>query len=328
MILSVTLNPCIDHTLCVDGLKVHDTNKVVRIETDAGGKGVNLSRIVAELGGETVATGFLGGDCGHIVHRTLERQGVVSDFVDVQGETRTNFSVESGDGPPTTFNSPGAPGNLSDWKKLIAKVGVLATKADWVATGGSLPPGVPPDSYAVLGRLVRDSGANWALDADGGALKLGLAAGPDMVKPNLREGERLLGTSMKNLRQALAAVKDIHKLLKQNGSRLSLAAISLGDKGAVLATGDGAFFALPPSVGANSTIGSGDSFLGAFLLSLTKGSDHQVALRMGCAAGAATALSDGTRIGSAKDTERLQSKVVVTAEHELAPSELDGWPRP
>src|SRR5690348_1023172 len=116
MILSVTLNPCVDHTLFVEGLRPHQRNKILRLETDAGGKGINLSRIVAELGGDAVATGLVGGDSGRLVAAALERQGVRNDFVEVAGETRRNFSVESGDGDPTTFNAVGPEVTGIEWE--------------------------------------------------------------------------------------------------------------------------------------------------------------------------------------------------------------------
>src|SRR5687767_14387149 len=105
MILTVTLNPSVDRAVFVDRLKVNDTNRVVRTETDAGGKGVNLSRVLRELGGETVATGFLGGGTGAYICKVLDLQDVPHCFVEVSGETRTNFSVEDAEqNPPTTFN--------------------------------------------------------------------------------------------------------------------------------------------------------------------------------------------------------------------------------
>ena len=109
MILSITLNPCVDRTLFVDGLNVHDANRVLRCETDAGGKGINAARIIAELGVPAVATGFLGGRMGRYVQIVLDDENVATDFVKVAAETRLNISVEDGTGmPPTTFNQKGS----------------------------------------------------------------------------------------------------------------------------------------------------------------------------------------------------------------------------
>ncbi|RYG85468.1 1-phosphofructokinase, partial [bacterium] len=108
MLLSVTLNPSVDHALFLTELKVGDTNRVTRTERDAGGKGINLSRVYAEMGGETIASGFLGGGTGAYVRGVLEAQGVRHDFVTTSGETRLNFSVEDeSHGKPTTFNERG-----------------------------------------------------------------------------------------------------------------------------------------------------------------------------------------------------------------------------
>lgn len=151
MILSVTLNPCIDQTFFIDGLKPHDTNRIVRIETDAGGKGVNLARVAVELGGNAIATGFLGGGPGGFVRRVLDLQGVQHDFIETSGVTRTNFSVEDGgEEPPTTFNAKGPSIEESEWEAVVDRVRVLSDSAAWVALGGSLPQGVPVDAYKLI----------------------------------------------------------------------------------------------------------------------------------------------------------------------------------
>ena len=147
MILTVTLNPCIDQTVFVDGLKLHDSNRVVRFETDAGGKGVNLSRVVAELGGESIATGLLGGGPGAFVRKVLDAQGVRHGFVEIEKDTRTNVAVEDGSGEaPTSFNAKGPLVSEQEWDALVDKVRALANGADWVTLGGSLPQGVPVEA--------------------------------------------------------------------------------------------------------------------------------------------------------------------------------------
>lgn len=299
MILTVTFNPCVDHTLVVNGLHPHDTNRVERTETDAGGKGCNLSRIVAELGGETVATGFLGGDTGRYVASVLDRQGVVNDFIWIDGETRTNFSVEDGSGkPPTTFNSRGPAVSSDDWNSLVEHVKRLAKEASWVAIGGSLPPGLAADHVAELVEVVRSSPAKVLVDADGAPMRAALVRKPDLIKPNASEAERLVGFPVTSVEQAIEAGKQLRSQTE------GLVIVSMGAEGAVLVE-ESIWVGVTPYVASVSTIGSGDSMLGGFLWALERGDPVDQAFRWGLAAGAATAMTDGSGIGRQEVIERL-----------------------
>lgn len=301
MILTITLNPAVDHALFVDGLKVGDTNRVFRDEIDAGGKGINLSRIAVELGAMSLATGFLGGGTGAFIRKVMARQGVLQDFVDVHGETRTNFSVEDVQGgPPTTFNERGPVIRPEEWEALLAKARHYASRAQWVALGGSLAQGLPPDAYRVLGDLAHAEGAKVVLDADGPPLIEGLKAKPDLIKPNAREAERLLGDgrTVETFDDAVRAATD----LVENGRTVI---VSIGAAGAALCCASGVYRGSSPRVEAKSTIGSGDSMIGGFLAALARGADPAEAFAWGLAAGAATATTDGSEIGRREVFERL-----------------------
>jgi len=300
VILSVTLNPCVDHVLFVDQLLVGDTNRIVRTETDAGGKGVNLSRVVAELGGKTTATGFLGGGPGAYVRKVLDLQGVDNDFVEIGLDTRMNFSVEQASGtPPTTLNDKGPLIQEAEWQSLIDHVRIYASKASWVALGGSLPPGVPPDAFAILTQIAKAEGAKVLLDADGEPMKLGMQAKPTMIKPNSKEAARLLNRQIDTTDQAIQAAKDLLQL------GLETVIVSRGADGAVLASGGGAWIGFTPAVEVKSTIGSGDSLLGGFLYGLQSNQGLDKAFALGLASGAATAATDGSEIARKPVIESL-----------------------
>lgn len=306
MILTVTLNPSVDHALFVDKLKLSDTNRVLRCERDAGGKGVNLSRVVAELGGDTVATGFLGGGPGAYIRQVLQKQGVKRDFIEVHGETRINFSVEDESGkPPTTFNERGPTITEADMEELIAHVRKMAKKASWIAMGGSLPPGVPTSIYHDLGELARESDCKLALDADGEPFKLGLAVKPDFIKPNEAEAGRLLGRELKSDDDVIEAAKELSE-------KATIVVISRAEKGAVLAAEGNVYMGLSPKVEARSSIGSGDSLVAGFLWALTEGQSLEDAFRLGIAAGAATATTDGSEIARRPVIEKMLPQVRVS----------------
>jgi 1-phosphofructokinase len=305
MILSVTLNPAVDHVLFLDRMNLHDTNRVRRTERDAGGKGVNMSRVVAELGGRSVATGFLGGATGGYIRYVLDKQGVEHDFVETAEETRTNFSVEEDDveAPPTTFNEPGPMISEAEYAELLERCRRIAPNAKWAAMGGSLPQGVPIDAYYTIGRIFEDAGCLVVLDADDEAQIEGMKARPHFIKPNENEAARLLGRPVETTEQAIEAARDLLEMLPDDPHRLVV--VSRGAKGAVMACADGIFNGKSPEIEPRSTIGSGDSMIGGMLWALGEGKSIPEALHWGLAAGAATATTDGSEIARRPVVELL-----------------------
>ena len=303
MVLTVTLNPSVDRAVFIQQLKVGDTNRVVRTETDGGGKGVNLSRVLRELGGETVATGFLGGGAGAYICKVLDLQSVPHCFVEVTGDTRTNFSVEDeAQNPPTTFNERGPEVTEGDIGRLFDRVREYFPQISWLAMGGSLPPGAPADTFKKLVELAHEYGIKALVDADGGAMKLAMLAQPDFIKPNEREASRLLDRELSGRNDAIEAARDLYQQL---GGGEKIAVISRGAGGAVLACGEGEFDGMTPNVEMRSTIGCGDSMLGGMLWAIGSGLSLEEAFRWGLASGAATAATDGTEIARRPVVEKL-----------------------
>lgn len=312
MILTVTLNPSVDHALFVDSLLLNDTNRVKRTERDAGGKGVNVARVAAELGSKVLATGFLGGGPGAYVRSVLARQGVSNDFVEVPGETRVNFSVEDGSGrPPTTFNEPGPEISPELFVSLRDHVRRMAVGANWVCLGGSIPPGVPTEAFRLLIEDARDCGCGIVLDADGEPLRKGLDAHPTFVKPNTKEASRLLGRNISSTADCIEAAKMLAEGLSPASDHESMVVISRGAEGAVLVSGGTVLVGESPKVTVNSSIGSGDSLVGGMLWALETGKSLEEAFRWGLAAGAATAATDGSEIARRPMVEKLFAEAVV-----------------
>ncbi|GBC97152.1 Tagatose-6-phosphate kinase [bacterium HR16] len=307
MILTVTLNPSVDRLIYVKQLVPHDTNRILRIEEDAGGKGVNVARVLKRLGVPAVATGFLGGRAGRYVqHELSEIDGVECRFVWVDGDTRTNLAVQEEDGsPPTALNERGPQISPKELDTLLHLVGALSQEARFVVLGGSLPPGVPTDIYATLGEISSRHGAKVVLDADGEPLVHGLRASPYLIKPNENETERLLGRAIDTLEDAAVAAQELHR------GGVPVVIVSIGEKGAAIACADGCWVAIPPRVRAVSTIGSGDSMIAGALSVLVRSGTIEEAIRWGTAAGAATAMTDGSDIGTAEQIRTLLPQVEV-----------------
>ena len=240
----------------------------------------------------------------------MKDENVLDGFVYVAGETRTNFSVEDELGnPPTTFNQKGPTITPGEFLALKEKVGMLAVKADWVSFGGSLPPGVEPNAFHELALEAREKGAKVCIDADGEVMTESVRAMPDMIKPNAAEASRLLGWLVESDEDALKAANELYDMIG-GGDRYVV--ISRGSKGAVMVCAEGTFVGISPKVEPRSTIGSGDSMIAGILRAFAQGRTTEQALRWGLAAGAATALTDGSAIGDRATIERLYPEASAT----------------
>ncbi|MFI5934601.1 1-phosphofructokinase family hexose kinase [Actinoplanes sp. NPDC051494] len=191
MIITVTLNPALDLTYTVDALVPHGTHRVSSVAERPGGKGLNVAAVLHSLGEPVLATGLLGGTTGGRVSALLAVHGVPNSFVSIAGETRRTVAVADGV-DATGFWEPGPTVSEREWTTFLERFGQLVGETDVVAFSGSLPPGVPVDGYATLIRLASAAGAATVLDTSGDALRLGLAASPDLAKPNAHELAELL----------------------------------------------------------------------------------------------------------------------------------------
>ncbi|MDO8587342.1 MAG: 1-phosphofructokinase [Armatimonadota bacterium] len=306
MIATVTLNPALDKTVYVDKLLPHDANRIIKIESDAGGKGINASRVLKELGSETVALGLIGGPTGSFIEHVLQNEGVRTDFVRIIRHTRTNIAVQNADGsPPTMLNEPGPQCTADALRKLKAKVRETARKSYAVIFGGSVVPGAPKDIYHDLIHIAHAEGALSVLDADGAPLVEGCAAAPFMIKPNIDEAGRLVGAKL----QSEAEIVNAARALCDRGVRLVV--VSMGKYGAIAAMDGECRRATPPRVEVISTIGSGDSMVAGIMHILCKKGSLEQALKLGCAAGAATAMTNGAEIGKRDNILKLLDRVTV-----------------
>lgn len=306
MIATVTLNPALDKSVYIDKLRPNDTNRIRKIEVDAGGKGVNASRVLKELGSETVALGFLGGQTGRFIEHVLSTEGIPTDFVLTDSDTRTNIVVQETSGvPPTTLNEPGPSISEDEFEELLSKVRKAARRSSMVILGGSVPPGAPKDVYQKLVKVAQDAGAQAILDSDGEPMRLGMQAVPFMIKPNRDEVRRLIDVRIGSLDDVVRALN----ILAQTGVKLVV--ISMGAKGAVAGSADEVWHAVPPQVKPVSTIGSGDSMIAGIAHTLSQGNSLEEALKWGTAAGAATAMTDGTEICKRHQVLDLLSKVHI-----------------
>lgn len=303
MIFTVTLNPAIDRELAVPAIRFDEVLRASASRVDFGGKGFNVSRMLAALGAESVALGFAGGAAGEQLRDGLEALGIATDFIQIAGETRTNVSiVTDARDRSIKVNEAGPMVSAAEQEALLQQVRESARAGDWWVLAGSLPPGVPASFYADLIAAIRGAGAFVALDTSGPALRHGCAAKPTLVKPNSVEAGELSGRPVLNRYEALEAA------LALDG--IPYVAVSLGADGALLAHEGKGWQAHPPAIRERSAIGAGDSMVAGMVWGLTQG-DPLEALRWGVACGAATAGRDGTEVGTREEVLRLAEQVRI-----------------
>lgn len=317
MIGTVTLNPSIDQHIAIDKLVKDDALRAREARRDPGGKGINVSRAVQELGGRTVAFGVSGGCAGYMLKSLMAEKGISFEVVELPEETRLNVILtDLSDRTQTRISASGPRMSLDAVERLVELILAYEPLPEWWALGGSLPPGVPGDFYArLIGRL-QAKGARCVLDADGEMLALGIQAKPFLIKPNEYEFERLTGKSFADETAMARAARDLV------AGGVGIVALTLGRKGALLVTRDLALRATCPPVEVRSKVGAGDSFVAGLLLALSDGRPTEEALRMGMAAGTAAVMNAGTQLCHRPDVDRLLSQV------RIEPLDLPSVPAP
>ena len=302
MILTVTLNAALDLTYRVPALRPHTAHRVTDVAERPGGKGLNVARVLAALGHEVTVTGFTGGDTGRLIRERLT--GVVDAFVPVCGSSRRTVAVvDARTGDTTQLNEPGPVIAPAEWSAFQEAYEGLLTGADAVALCGSLPPGVPVGAYAGLVRTARTAGVPVLLDTSGEPLRRGVAARPDIVKPNADELAELTGSH-----EPLRATQDA----RRRGARAVVA--SLGSEGLVAATEEGRWRATPPARLHGNPTGAGDSVSAGLLSALVQGLPWPARLSRAVALSAATVLSPTAGDFDRTAYEDLTNRVTVTGE--------------
>ncbi|MDJ0344440.1 1-phosphofructokinase family hexose kinase [Streptomyces sp. H10-C2] len=280
MILTVTLNAALDVTYIVDNLVPSTSHRVDTVHERAGGKGINVARVLSALGWPAVVTGLSGGDTGDRLRGELRAVGLRDELVPVAGESRRTLTVVSReDGDATVFNQTGPLVTTDEWEAFTAQYARLLRDADVVVLSGSLPPGLPTDAYAHLVALAHEGGVAAILDTSGPALRDALAVGPDVVKPNADELAAVTG------RQDIAAAA---AGLRAMGARTVVA--SRGPDGLHAITPRGTWRATPPERLTGNPTGAGDACVAALAAGIATGAPWPAILCEAVALSAAAVL--------------------------------------
>ena len=283
MIYTVTLNPSIDFIVRLDHLELGSVNRMTSDDKFAGGKGINVSRILQRLDVDNTATGFIGGFTGRFVENGLIAEGIKTNFVQVSEDTRINVKIKAGE--ETEINGAGP--KISD-EKLEELKAILAglSSEDTVVFAGSAPSSLGNQVYNTLIPIAKKAGAEVVCDFEGQTLLDSLNYQPLLVKPNNHELADIFGVELNGL-------EDIEKYAREilaKGAKNVI--ISMAGDGALLVTPEAAYFAKPLKGTVKNSVGAGDSMVAGFTGEYVKSGDPIEALKWGVACGTATTFSN------------------------------------
>jgi 6-phosphofructokinase 2 len=305
-IITVTLSPTIDLAFLSTEIRPIRKTRAREQGTDAGGGGINVARVLKELGAEAYAIYLAGGATGLVLNELVAKSGLPARCIDIAGSTRISFTVfEEISGLEYRFVSEGSALAEAEWQSTLSLL--KECDAEYVVASGSLPPGVPVDFYARLGAVVRNNGARFILDTSGRALEAAVSAGGIyLTKPSVGEFETLTHRKF----ETVAEIAEAATSFVANGS-VENVAVTMGRDGALLASRAGTLRLYGPKVKPVSAVGAGDSFVGGMTAALARGQDVRDAFMLGMAAGTAAVITPGTQLCRREDVERLHVEVVA-----------------
>jgi len=305
-IVTVTLNPAIDKSSSVDHVVAERKLYCQPPRFEPGGGGLNVSRAVKKLGGESILLYPAGGLTGDRLKELLDQEGLNHRPFPIEGLIRENLVIlEESTGRQYRFGMPGPELQKKEWKALLQELAAREPAPDYLVASGSLPPSVPPDFYAQVARVGKKRGARTIVDVSGKALEEALKEGVFLIKPNVREFRELVGKDIKEESQIKAEAR---KMVKSG--RCEVLVISLGAAGALMVSEDFAEHILPPTVPIISKVGAGDSMVAGIVLSLARGKPLRESVLFGVAAGTAAVMTPGTELCRREDAERLFENMV------------------
>ena len=307
MIATLTLNPCLDRTITVYGLKVDEVNRWSSSRLYAGGKGIDVSRAIHAMGGRTMAYGFIGGPAGRTVEILLDEEGVPFSFTPIEQETRTNIIITDAKTlKQTRIDAPGPRISKGELERCYRKMRQIYPRPDLLVAGGSVPPRVPVNIYYDVITEARDYGVRAILDSEGRWLEEGVKAKPYLVKPNIHEAERLLKVELSTEESIVKAALSLVEM------GIEIAVISRGRDGIVAATKEQIVKAVSPSVKIRSAVSAGDCTMAGLALKLISGEEPLVeACRLAVAMGTTAAIRPGAEICCRADVETFLPQIKV-----------------
>lgn len=308
-IVTLTINPAIDTNLRIGHVVAERKLRCRFSHHEPGGGGINVSRAIQRLGGQSLALYTAGGLYGQLLGELLKKEGVNCQPIPIQELTRENFIVlEESSGQQYRFGTPGPKLGASECHQCLEVLSGISPNPDYIVVSGSHPQGTPRNFYAQVGSLAREKRARLLVDTSGDALRLALPAGLYLLKPNIRELQELTGQEIKDESQQEAVTMELVK-----SGQCEAVVVSLGAAGVLLVSKKGCQRLRAPTVPIKSKVGAGDSMMAGIVLSLARGKSLKEAVRFGVAAGSAAVMTAGTELCHRNDTEQLYQQLLAKA---------------
>lgn len=300
-IVTLTINPAVDKSTFVDEIAQDHKLRCDAPVFEPGGGGINVSRAIQRMGGDSLAYYLAGGSTGNVLCQLLDKEGLTHIPIPSIKWTRENFAVtERNTDKQFRFGMPGSIIPEEEWRYSLIKLEKTNPKPEYIVASGSLPRGVPDDYYARVATIAKEMGAKLILDTSGEALKQAMGVGVYLLKPNSNELVEMAGKeSMEpNEKEAFA-----QQLVRDGMCEVMV--VSMGAKGAVLVTKDEVIRVSPPGIKPRSTVGAGDSMVAGIVYTLAQGWPMEEVLKYGVAAGTATTMRSGSELCKKEDIEEI-----------------------
>jgi 6-phosphofructokinase 2 len=299
-IVTITFSPCIDKSTSVQALMPEKKLKCATPTLEPGGGGINVSRAIKKLGGESIAIFPSGGYTGKFFNHLMVNENITSVIINTIHETRENIIVlEEFSNNQYRFGMPGTELMNIEWQRCLDAVQEI-TDVSFIVASGSLPPGVPLNIFAQLARIAKNKNAKFIVDTSGDPLKAALEEGVYLLKPNIGELSMLTGKEKLTIEDAIKVAKEIIET-----GKCKVMVISIGADGAILVTRNLAEIIKPPEVKRKSTVGAGDSMVAGIVYYLSLGKSNLDAAKFGVACGTAATMNSGTELCKKHDAEYL-----------------------
>ena len=305
-IVTISINPAIDKSSSIAHVVAERKLYCKRPRFEPGGGGVNVSRAIKKLGGESTLLYPTGGLTGKSLQELLNEEDLAHWPFPIEGSIRESLVIlEESTGQQYRFGMPGPEFQKKEWEQFLQELSTIEPSPDYLVASGSLPPGVPADFFAQVARVGKNKGAKTIIDASGEALEKAIQEGVYLIKPNVREFRGLVGKDITEESQIKA---EAQKMVKS--ARCEVLVISLGAAGALMISEDIAEHILPLTVPIISKVGAGDSMVAGIVLSLARGKPLRESILFGVAAGTAAVMTPGTELCRREDAERLYKDMV------------------
>lgn len=300
MIYTVTLNPSIDYIVGLNGLNTGELNRIQEDQFFPGGKGINVSRILNNLGYDNTALGFIGGFTGEFLKDELKKEKIKSNFTQIEKPTRINIKIKTK--VETELNGKGPVVSNQCALSFLNTIAEISPN-DMVIISGSKPRNLPKDYYQQTIQIINKIGANFVIDTTGEELRQSLQYNPFLVKPNNVELEELYGVKLNTEEDFIKYGK---KLIDE-GAKFAI--VSLGSKGAILFSNQGIYRGNSPKGSVKNTVGSGDSMIAGFVGTFLKTNDLQKSFKVALASGSATAFAED--LATKQEIEKLLTEIHI-----------------